>query len=217
MIEIWRDVSGYEGLYEVSNLGRMRSMAKVGLGKAADKPHLILGRKDKDGYVVMCLRRAGKIKNFRLHRLVASTFLPNPRDLPMVNHRNGDKTDNSVTNLEWCTAHENNLHAKQVLGVKNNVRRVAQHSLSGEFLRYFDSLAEAGRAVGVSATAIRACCDGITTGSDGYSEYDDTINVINADIEYFKQWVLRKYGGTSAEPEGESDGGADEDIPVVTP
>lgn len=177
MIEIWRDVSGYEGLYLVSNLGRMRSMARVGLGKPGVKPHFIFGRKDKDGYMVVSLRRAGQIKNFRIHRLVASTFIPNPSNLPMVNHKNGDKNDNSVLNLEWCNAHENNLHAKRVLGVKSNVRRVAMLNLEGEFLRYYDSIAEAGRAVGVSATAIRQCCDGDTAKSGGYRwKFADNLN-----------------------------------------
>ena len=101
--EIWRPVVGYEGLYEVSSYGRVRS-----LDRYDSKNHFIKGRilklsDDGRGYLFVQLSSNGKVKKFLVHRLVAIAFIPNPDNLLEVNHRNEDKSNDNVDNLEWCT------------------------------------------------------------------------------------------------------------------
>ena len=100
IIEEWRPVVGYEGLYEVSNIGQVINI-KTG--------HILKQHKDKDGYWVLSLKR-DKYKTYFAHRLVAQAFIPNPDNLPMVNHKDEDKTNNNVDNLEWCTAKYNSTY-----------------------------------------------------------------------------------------------------------
>lgn len=102
--EIWRDIADYEGLYQVSNLGRVRSL-KFG------RVLILKTRPNNSGYSQVWLYRDGRYEVHRVHRLVAETFIPNPDNKREVNHLNGDKTDNRVGNLEWCTSSENKRHA----------------------------------------------------------------------------------------------------------
>jgi hypothetical protein len=105
MEEIWKPVVGYEGCYEVSNLGRVNSIKRNGtLGGILKK---IL---DTDGYIICCLMKSDIRMNKKVHRLVAQAFIPNPDNKPAVNHIDNDKTNNKVSNLEWCTNKENSVH-----------------------------------------------------------------------------------------------------------
>lgn len=107
--EQWKPVVGYEGLYEVSNLGRVRSMfSYYSRGGVCVK---ILKLTQSYGYLTCGLRKHGVWKNFGVHRLVAEAFLPNPEKYTQINHKNGLKYDNSVDNLEWCTQKQNVRHA----------------------------------------------------------------------------------------------------------
>ncbi len=98
MKEIWKDIEGYEGLYQVSNLGDVRSLKYAGGNKVK-----ILKQGNVNGYKRVSLHKNNKQKNYFVHRLVAMTFIPNPNNLPLVNHKDENKTNNSVDNLEWCT------------------------------------------------------------------------------------------------------------------
>lgn len=108
--EIWRDIAGYEGKYQVSNLGRVRSLQyhntkgimRIGYLKPAT---------DGCGYLRCALSKNNKLATFKVHRLVASAFIDNPNNLPQVNHKDGDKRNNNVGNLEWCNNSQNQLHA----------------------------------------------------------------------------------------------------------
>lgn len=100
IVELWRPVVGYEGLYEVSNLGRVKGR------KGFIKPKI-----GRNGYARTDLWKDGRRYRPSIHRLVAQTFLPNPETKPQVNHLDGNKLNNAVSNLEWCTAQENILHA----------------------------------------------------------------------------------------------------------
>lgn len=128
MDEIWKDVVGYEGLYKVSNMGRVKRLGKVINRIAKDKREgkrsqgsyeQVIILKDKilkpqmkeKGYLVVGLVKDGKQKRIFIHRLVAIAFIPNPNNKPEVNHLNGNKGDNRVDNLEWVTSEENNKHA----------------------------------------------------------------------------------------------------------
>lgn len=123
IIEEWRDITGYEGLYQVSNLGRVRSLDRYVESKIICKSFIkgkILNTSfQKNGYVVITLSKSGKRKQFKIHRLVAQAFISNFENKPEVNHKDGDKTNNCSDNLEWVTRKENNQHAFDT-GLNNN-------------------------------------------------------------------------------------------------
>lgn len=98
-LEFWKDIEGYEGLYQVSNIGQVKSLKRNKILKPAP---------NSCGYLQVCLHKNGKQKTFRIHRLVAEAFLPNEDELPEVDHINSDKTDNRVANLQWISHVENN-------------------------------------------------------------------------------------------------------------
>ena len=105
MTEIWKDIQGYEGLYQVSNLGRVKSLTK------RYKDVECLKFYEWDGYKIVGLHKNRQRTAYRVHRLVALAFVPNEQGKPQVNHINGDKSDNRASNLEWCTGSENMKHA----------------------------------------------------------------------------------------------------------
>lgn len=147
--EIWRPVAGYEGLYEVSSFGRVKS-----LGRTEPIFNSVRFRKDKImrqkltkfGYLEATLSKNGKPSTKKIHRLVAEAFLPNPEGLPQVNHKDEDKTNNRVENLEWCSAKYNMNYGsvKRRVGEKHS-KPVAQLSLEGKIIKVYKSAAEAGR------------------------------------------------------------------------
>lgn len=181
MIEIWKtavyDGEVYEELYKISNWGKILSLNYNHTGK----PELMTPHKRKDGYFQVELRKNGKRKHCLVHRLVAQTFLPNPENLPEVNHKDEDKTNNFVflnedgsinkekSNLEWKTHRDNINHGtrNERAGATNKIvqingkksKRVLQLSLSGELIREWPSVNECGRN-GFNHGAVAACCRG---------------------------------------------------------
>ena len=159
MKEEWKDVPNYEGLYQVSNLGRVRSL-DARLADKNGKQYLKRGRNLKltkwiykrscpghPGFTVM-LYKNKKSKRFTVHRLVALTFIPNPEDKPQINHKDGDRTNNSVSNLEWVTQSENMRHSVYALNNPTRFpRRVIKCVETGEV---FPSLMAAARSLGLS-------------------------------------------------------------------
>lgn len=120
MNEIWKEITGYEGYFEVSNLGNFRSKDRIikykqnGTRKYPGKSLKV--ELMQDGYSRIVLMKESVKKRYMCHRLVAETFIPNPENKPFVNHIDGNRSNNCVTNLEWCTQSENEIHAVNVLG-----------------------------------------------------------------------------------------------------
>lgn len=185
MIEIWKNIVGYEGLYEVSNWGRVKSLNYNHTGQEM----ILKNKKHKGGYLRVGLCKEGKVKYFSVHRLVAQAFIPNPDNLPQVNHKDEVKTNNFVfvredgsvdfnkSNLEWMTAKENMNYGtarertvKARRGVYNTKcsKPVAQKTKDGELVKIWPSVAEVQRQTGWSAGSIAACCRGIRKSLYGY-------------------------------------------------
>ena len=138
MDEIWKDIQGYERLYQVSNLGRVKALPRTDSNNRHRKERIMKQFRDKDGYYILGLTKNHKHKTVRVHRLVANAFVQNPLNLPQVNHINEIKTDNRAENLEWCTdaynltygsrehqfAGENNNKAKLTIEDVENIRAI---------------------------------------------------------------------------------------------
>lgn len=110
MEEIWKDIEGYEGLYQVSNLGRVKSLNY----HRTRKEQLLKPTKSNRGYFKVYLNKNGKMKTFNVHRLVAQAFIENPNNYPCVNHKDENKINNIVDNLEYCTVAYNNVYGTRV-------------------------------------------------------------------------------------------------------
>lgn len=141
-IEIWKDIAGYEGLYMISDHGRIRRIdkEKSPLINPKTNPH--------NGYKYAHLSKNGKVKAFRLHRLVATHFLPETENKQLVNHIDGNKTNNKYDNLEWATPSENQLHRYRVLG-RTNGGRPSKKVKCIETGEIFNSIADATRKTGI--------------------------------------------------------------------
>ena len=146
MEEIWKDIYGYTGIYQVSNLGRVRTLRKRKNQKVLS---LIIS---KQGYCMVDLTKHREVKRIFVHRLVAKAFIPNPYSKPFVNHKDGNKQNNYVDNLEWVTAKENNIHAIKT-GLNDVGVRIAVLK-NGKEIKRFNSLAEAGRYYNVGRNTI---------------------------------------------------------------
>ena len=165
MNEIWKDIDGYEGLYQVSNLGRVKSLNYLHTGKERNlKPGT-----DGSGYRFVGLYKNGKTRLFYIHRLVAKAFIPNPDGKLEVNHKDENKTNNCVDNLEWMTRQENNNYGTRNERVSKSLSKsVFQYSLDGEFIRKWPSTIQIERDLGFSIGNISQCCNGKLKSAYGY-------------------------------------------------
>ena len=158
MMEIWHDIEGYEGLYQVSNKGHVKSL-KWG------KERILRPMINSSGYYHIGLYNDGVRKAFRLHRLVAEAFIPNPDNLPEINHRDENKKNNCVENLEWCDRGYNINY-----GTRNErvSRKILQYSKSGDFIREWTGALEVERVLGINNSHIIQCCKGKRKSSGGF-------------------------------------------------
>ena len=172
-MEIWKDIEGYEGQYQVSNIGRIKSLDRMEYISSGEYYRRRRGRMmrlyyDKDGYLKVMLRKNGKGKRFMVHRLVAQAFIPNPEKHPVINHKNEIKDDNLVSNLEWCTVRDNNVYngrAKKA-GRKTSKPVIGEHIETGDKV-FFESIAEAIKE-GYGDYHISDVCNGKRSHSFGY-------------------------------------------------
>lgn len=164
-MEIWKDVVGYEDKYQVSNLGRVKSKERYfnnngGYQKVNEK---ILSqhnqyRKNNNEYLIVNFSVKHKTINKYVHRLVAEAFLENYDDKLDVNHKDGNKQNNCVDNLEMMTRSENQLHAYNVLKRKTNGKAILQYDLQGNFIKEFESACVASRETRICRSSINDCC-----------------------------------------------------------
>lgn len=155
MEEIWRDIEGFEGLYQVSSYGRIKSLNY----NKTKQERILKNFLNKKGYLQVNLHKDGKIKKFSVHRLVATAFLENPNNLPQVNHKDENKSNNCVSNLEWCDCQYNiNYGTRTEKTVEKCSKQVYQYSLNGNLIKVWESSKECGRN-GFNQGAISSCCN----------------------------------------------------------
>ena len=165
-MEIWKDIIGFEGLYKISNLGRVKSLGK---GKSTNPLNcvekIMKNGLSKRGYEKIKLMKDGSYYYHSIHRLVAINFIDNPENKPQVNHIDGNKSNNKVSNLEWNTPKENIQHS---FDNGLNIQRVGKDSpcskqvfqldLDGNILKEWGSINEIKRELGYNSTGISRCC-----------------------------------------------------------
>lgn len=169
---MWKDIKGYEGLYQVSDEGNVRRILKSGNTKQV---------KCKDGlYYTVSLSKNGRYKSFNVHRLVAEAFLDRPEGKTEVNHIDGDKHNNNLSNLEWVTQQENHIHALEVLHHfpwgKPPRKVKCFDAETGNEIAEFHSISEAAKAIGKASarSGISLVCNGLQNTAYGYRwEYAD--------------------------------------------
>lgn len=171
MKEIWAPVKGYEGLYEVSSFGRVRSLGNGNSNNS--KVRILNPSKNSDGYLGVVLYKNGKSKSCKVHRLVAEAFLPNWFDEHEVNHRDEQKTNNNIYNLEWCDHKYNSNYGTRIIRIteKNTngkcSKTILQLTKNGELVREWTSINEANRN-GFDQSNICNCCQGKRKTHKGY-------------------------------------------------
>lgn len=160
--EIWRDIPGWEGLYQVSTYGNVASLNYNHTGMR----RLRIPRVGKGGYLYLDLHKNGVTKTMKIHRLVAITFIPNPNNLPQINHKDENKLNNNVENLEWCDASYNNRYGsrpRKVLdaykrnGSSKAERPVVKIDNYGTIIEEYISISDAARKNGVRRETLRDC------------------------------------------------------------
>lgn len=182
MEEEWKDIKEYEGLYQVSSLGRVKSLDRTNIKFNRSVP--LRGRMLKlntniHGYPFVTIYKNGVCRSRTVHRLVAEAFILNPEAKPQVNHINGCKSDNRVDNLEWVTASDNQKHSFRVLGTKNSMKgkcgnlnakskTVLQMDMNCVVIAEYESAYEASRCTSGSPQGISRCCRGVRNSHRGF-------------------------------------------------
>ena len=174
MNEQWKPVKGYEGIYEVSNLGRVRSLPRPKTSRNASgeftfttKPKILRTFTQRGGYQRVSFGKGKNKKAFMVHRLVGMAFVPGYREGLFINHKDENPRNNRADNLEWVTTSENNIYGNHVTNCRRH-RAVEQLTLDGQFIQRFDGIKEAAEATGCRATSIQSCCIGRYKSSLGY-------------------------------------------------
>lgn len=175
MTEIWRDIKGYGGLYQVSNLGNVKSL-KFG------KERILKPGKKPTGYLIVILCDNGRRSTIHIHRLVAEAFIHNPLNFPQVNHKDENPSNNRADNLEWCDSSYNiNYGSRNEKVTDKRSIRVNQYTKNGVFIKQWKSSTEASRELSISASSLCQCCQGKIKSAGGFKWYyvDDYVQYID--------------------------------------
>ena len=166
MKEIWRNIEGYKGLYKVSNLGRIKSYPRNGTIK---QERILKQTIDNNGYLIVGLHKNNKAKKVCVHWLVANAFIPKEKEHEVINHVDGDKSNNKLSNLERCTQ-SHNIKESYRLGLETppNEKKILQYDLEGNFIKEWKSGSEAGRQLNIGQSNISACCRGLRKQANGF-------------------------------------------------
>lgn len=178
--EIWKDIEGYEGLYQVSNLGRVKSLDRYMRNKYGTYT-LKKGRILKNsilkstGYPRVSLSREGNFVSKQVHRLVAKAFVPNPNNYLIINHKDENPLNPSADNLEWCTYKYNNNYGNTAIKKstthrinQKNSKKVYQYDLCGNFIKEWKSTREVARFFNIDNIRISRCCRNLTKSALGF-------------------------------------------------
>lgn len=183
MQEIWKDIKNYEGSYQVSNLGRVRSLERYVITKKGYRLHIeqkiINQRTSNCGYKRVELNKNGKSKAYSIHRLVAQAFLVDFNENLQVNHKNGIKSDNRLENLEMLTASENQLHSYRILKTKPSMQgkfgsnhvhsiKINQYNKENILIKSWNSIIEASQQLNINASCISNNCRNRRKSAGGY-------------------------------------------------
>lgn len=166
--EEWRDVMGYEGLYMVSNMGRVKSFGNRNKGRLR-RGELLLSQHDTQGYLAVNLSKNGHGKIAKVHRLVAMAFVDGYQPGLVVNHKDEDKRNNHSDNLEWVTPYDNMVYGSRNSRISSNLMKpVIQMTLDGEVVREWTSIGEASKSIVRRPSRIGDCCNGRSKTAGGY-------------------------------------------------
>ena len=176
MEEVWKPITNYEVLYEVSSLGRIKSLNRIikgRWGRTEISEKILKPATDKNGYLIVTLCKSGKQKTFKIHQLVAIHFIPNPNNFVAINHKDENPQNNNVDNLEWCDAKYNaNYGTRNERLSKTKGSKVKQFDLQGNFIQTYHSVNYAQKTTGIKH--IYDCCNGKLKTSGGYIwRYED--------------------------------------------
>lgn len=157
-MEIWKDIPGFEGLYQASNFGNIRGLDREVPYKNTpytkfQKGILLKPKVGTHNYLEVVLMKHGERHCCRVHKLIALTFIPNPENLPIINHIDENKSNNRVDNLEWCNFSYNTEYSKKAIHIK-------QYDLKGNLVGEYSHYSEAGRNVGGNRFGVFKCCKG---------------------------------------------------------
>ena len=169
MEEIWKDIAGYEGLYQISNFGKVKSFRK-GKRSGSKTETILKPTPNATGYLQITLYRSPSDRHkFFVHRLVAQAFINNPDKLEAVNHKDENIKNNCVDNLEWCTISYNNAYG--TAKIRDSItagNKVQQFTINGILLATYESVHNASKITGIARHSIKDCCSGHCQTGKGY-------------------------------------------------
>lgn len=175
MEEIWKDIENYEGLYQISNLGNVRSVDRIvnaGIennNKVVKKGKILNPVKDKDGYLKVSLSKNNIRKNYFVHRLVGKIFIANNKNLKQINHKDENKENNCVSNLEWCdNKYNQNYGTRKMRIAKSLSKPVIQYDLNKKYVKTWINSVEIEKKLKICASNIRYVCLGKRKTAGGY-------------------------------------------------